>query len=318
MASLLAALDLGSNSFRLSTGRVVHCAGKPRIQVLTRLKETVQLAAGLDQSGILDRAAIQRGVHVLSMFAEHLAQRPVTCVRVVATNTLRLTQNLDEVLPEFHTALGYPIEIISGDEEARLIFVGVNHELPAGDQHRLMVDIGGGSTEVILGKGDQPLHLTSLPMGCVSYTQRFFDSGLITAERMDQAVSAAHQEIAPIVPLYQQAGWQQVYGSSGTAKGLLAVLQQGGMSDQGITHQGLLALRRKLVADGEVRIRQLPGLKPDRARVLAGGLAIMLALFEALKIDQPMLAGEGALRMGVMTEMAGLNTHDGLCNAQTK
>ncbi|HLR13909.1 MAG TPA: Ppx/GppA family phosphatase [Burkholderiaceae bacterium] len=303
MPDLLAALDLGSNSFRLSTGRIVRHNGCARVETLTRLKETVRLASGLDADGQLNGEVTDRAAQVLHAFAAHLQAREVSQVRAVATNTLRIARNLDIVLPRLETALGYPIEIVSGIEEARLIFVGISHDLPDDNATRLMVDIGGGSTEIILGQNQTPLHLDSLPMGCLSFTHQFFADGTITKTAMAQAVQAASTQVAKVAGPYQQTGWQQAYGSSGTAKGLLAVLQETGFAPEGITTSGLLRLKHQLEHDGQVRLDTLPGLKPARVHVLAGGLAIMLGIFQTLGITQAMVAGEGALRRGVMAEM---------------
>lgn len=310
MDYLLAALDLGSNSFRLSIGRVVQQDGKAQIYAVDRLKETVRLAAGLCEDNTLDEAAIKRGIKVLSMFGERVKGFHPNRVRVVATNTLRIARNVDDIVPRFEAALGFPIEVISGQEEARLIFSGISNELPPSPKRRLMVDIGGGSTEIIIGKELRPLHLSSLPMGCVSYTQRFFPDGRITAVRLELAMLAARRELEAISRQYRRTGWQEAYGSSGTAKGLLAVLQDGGMSEKGITMAGMRLLKDKLIADGEVRLHELPGLKADRAVVLGGGLAIMMATFQELNVER-MLPGEGALRVGVLYDLLGRDSlHD--------
>src|SRR5690606_21819543 len=226
MDQLLAAIDLGSNSFRLSIGRVVQQDGAAQIYAVDRLKESVRLAAGLDDRKNLDDAAVERAVTVLKRFGELLAGVHPNRVRAVATNTFRIARNAADVVQACQDALGFPIEIISGQEEARLIFSGISNELPPSEHRRLMIDIGGGSTEVIIGKGFQPLHLTSLYMGCVSFTREFFPDGCITANRMEQAQLAARRELERISRLYRHTGWQEAYGSSGTAKGLIAVLQE--------------------------------------------------------------------------------------------
>lgn len=304
MDTLLAAVDLGSNSFRLSIGRVVQHDGAAQIYAIDRLKEHVRLAAGLGPDNELDDAAIERAVISLKRFGERIEGFHPNRVRAVATNTLRIASNAQEVLPRLEEALGFPIEIISGQEEARLIFTGISHELPPSPYRRLMIDIGGGSTEVIIGQEFRPLHMTSLFMGCVSYTRRFFPDGVITESRMQQAVMAARRELETIARQYKRTGWQEAYGSSGTAKGLIAVLAETGMSRKGITRDGLEKLKKKLVKDGRVDMDTLPGLKPDRAVVLAGGLAIMLAAFLELRIKL-MLPGEGALRMGALYDLLG-------------
>ncbi len=310
MESLLAAVDLGSNSFRLSIGRVVQHAGVAQIYAIDRLKEHVRLAAGLGPDNELDDASIDRAVVALKRFGERIEGFHPNRIRAVATNTLRIASNAQDVLPKLEDALGFPIEIISGQEEARLIFTGVTHELPPSPYRRLMIDIGGGSTEVIIGQEFRPLHMKSLFMGCVSYTRRFFPDGVITEARMQQAVMAARRELETIARQYKRTGWQEAYGSSGTAKGLIAILDETGMSRKGITRDGLERLKNKLVTDGGVDMDTLPGLKPDRAVVLAGGLAIMLAAFLELRI-KVMLPGEGALRMGVLYDLLGRDSkHD--------
>ncbi|MYN13263.1 exopolyphosphatase [Pusillimonas sp. TS35] len=304
MDQLLAAVDLGSNSFRLSIGRVIQQNGVAQIYATDRLKESVRLAAGLGERNIIDTAAIERAVTVLKRFGELLAGFHPNRVRAVATNTFRVARNAAEVVRHCEQALGFPIEIIAGQEEARLIYSGISHELPPSDNQRLMIDIGGGSTEFIIGSGFTPTHLASLSMGCVSFTQRFFPDGRITAARMNEALLAARREVERISRQYRQAGWEEAYGSSGTAKGLIAVLEEGGMSRRGITQDGLELLKEKLIRDGRVIMEELPGLKHDRSLVLAGGLVIMLAAFRELKI-KGMAAGEGALRMGVLYDLVG-------------
>ncbi|HWK69664.1 MAG TPA: exopolyphosphatase [Burkholderiaceae bacterium] len=310
MDHLLAAVDLGSNSFRLSIGRVVQQDGIAQIYAIDRLKESVRLAAGLDENKIINEEAIERAITVLKRFGERLAGFHPNCVRAVATNTFRIARNVDRILPRAEEALGFPIEVIAGQEEARLIFSGITNELPPSANRRLMIDIGGGSTEVIIGKGFKPLHMSSLYMGCVSYTRRFFPDGHITEARMQQAQLAARRELEGISKQYRKTGWQEAYGSSGTAKGLLAVLKEGGMSSKGITLDGMEKLKAKLVRDGKVIMSELPGLKHDRSLVLAGGLAIMMAAFQELNI-KAMAPGEGALRVGVLYDLLGRDSeHD--------
>lgn len=308
MDHLLAAVDLGSNSFRLSIGRVEQREGKAQIYATDRLREFVRLADGLDGDKKLTEEALERALAVLERFGERLQGFPAPRVRAVATNTLRVARNAGAVLPRMEAALGFPIEIISGQEEARLIFSGVSHELPPSEDRRLMIDIGGGSTEVIIGQGFRPLHLSSLPMGCATYTQRFFPGGGIDESRMALAVLAARRELEGIARSYRRTGWREAYGSSGTAKGLVAILRESGMSPEGITLKGLQKLRDKLIRDGRVIMDELPGIKADRALVLAGGVAIMLAAFQELSIAR-MAPGEGALRVGVLYDLLGRDSH---------
>lgn len=310
MEYLLAAVDLGSNSFRLSIGRVVQNNGKAQIYAVDRLKESVQLAAGLDAYKNLDASAVNRALAVLKRYGERLEGFHPNRVRAVATNTFRVARNAAEILPLAEAALGFPIEVISGAEEARLIYSGVANELAPSTDKRLVIDIGGGSTEAILGQSHEPLYLASLGMGCVSYSRRFFPDGRITAQRMEEAKMAARDELQGIARKYRKAGWKQAYGSSGTAKGLLAILAESGMSQKGITLDGMEKLQAKLIKDGKVIMQNLPGIKPTRAPVLPGGLAIMMAAFQELKIDF-MLPGEGALRVGVLYDLLGRDSdHD--------
>lgn len=304
MEHLLAAVDIGSNSFRLSIGRVHEEHGVRQIYQVDRMKETVRLAAGLDQNKVLSEEAIQRAIAVLQRFGERLRSFHPDRVRAVATNTFRVARNTPEFLPRAEAALGFPIEVIAGREEARLIYTGVSHTLPFSENRRLVIDIGGGSTEVIIGKHDEPLLMTSLYMGCVSYSRRFFPEGRIDEQAMRTAMTAARREIEVITKPYRKLGWQQSFGSSGTAKALYAILTEGGMSSDGITREGLARLRQKLIKSGQVVPQELPGIKAERADVLPGGLAIMSAFFEELSIES-MSTGDGALRLGVLVDLAG-------------
>lgn len=303
MDSLLAAVDLGSNSFRLSIGRVVQQDGMTEIFQVDRLKETVRLAAGLDADRNLNEETIARAVAVLERFGERLRSFPDSRVRAVATNTFRVARNTPDFLPRAEAALGFPIEVISGQEEARLIFLGVSHSLPPVDAKRLVVDIGGGSTEIIIGKGLEPIRMVSLPMGCVSYSRQFFPDGRIDASSMKQADLAARREIEAITRQYRKLGWKEAYGSSGTAKALFAILTEGGYASA-ITAAGMRKLKERLIQSGRVIPSELPGIKLERADVLPGGLAIMSAVVEELGIEQ-MKTGEGALRVGVLYDLLG-------------
>lgn len=304
MDHLLASIDLGSNSFRLSVGRVVQHDGITQIFSIDRLKETVRLAAGLDDKRNLSEEAIQRAVDVLQRFGERIRDFHPNQVRAVATNTFRVAKNVDELLSRSEAALGFPIEIISGQEEARLVFSGVAHELPPSKEGRLVVDIGGGSTEFIIGKGLEPKLMKSLHMGCVSYTKAYFPNGQVTEKAFEKAELAASKEIEVISKPYRKMGWEQAFGSSGTAKAIIAVLRESGYSTKGITLEGMLKLKRELIKYGSARSPELKGLKNDRIEVLPAGLAIMIAIFRSLKVDR-MLQGEGALRVGVLYDMLG-------------
>jgi exopolyphosphatase/guanosine-5'-triphosphate,3'-diphosphate pyrophosphatase len=310
MEQLLAAVDLGSNSFRLSIGRVAEQNGVKHIYQIDILKETVRLAAGLDASKILNDESIERAIEVLSRLSERLRSFHPDRVRAVATNTFRVARNVPDFLPRAEAALGFPIEVIAGREEARLIYAGVSHTLPVSDEKRLVIDIGGGSTEVIIGKGDEPILMNSLYMGCVSYSRKFFPDGSVDNYAMKLAEVAARREIEVITKPYRKMGWDTALGSSGTAKALYAILTDSRLSTGGITREGLERLKTKIIRTGRVIPDELPGIKMERADVLTGGLAIMSAFFDEMKVDI-MQPGEGALRLGVLVDMAGREeSHD--------
>lgn len=304
MNHLLASVDLGSNSFRLVIGRVVREAGAVQVYPVERLKETVRLAAGLDGDLVLDEAAIQRAVTVLQRFGERLRSFQPDRVRAVATNTFRVAVNVNELRKRAEAALGFPIEVIAGREEARLVYAGVAHSLPFSTDRRLVVDIGGGSTEFIIGSAFAPEQLESLHMGCVSYSRQYFPDGMITAERMKRAELAARRELETIAKRYRKTGWAHAYGSSGTAKALAAIIPATGLSSGGMTRDGLARLKDRLIRAGSVATAELLDIKADRADVLPGGLAIMRAIFDELDIET-MQAADGALRVGVLYDLLG-------------
>ncbi len=304
MEQLLAAVDLGSNSFRLSIGRVELHNGHAQIYAVDRLSESVRLAAGMGADKHIAPEALERAVSTLKRFHERIEGFHPNRVRAVATNTFRVARNRSHVQAAAEAALGFPIEVISGYEEARLIFSGVSNELPPSPNRRLIIDIGGGSTEIIIGKGFQPLLLTSLYMGCVSYTDRFFADGLITEARMQSAILAARSELEGIAHQYRKIGWQECYGSSGTAKGIYAILRDNQLSSKGVTLEAMWSLKDQLIQMGRVTPENLPGIKPQRAPVLAAGLAILIAIFLELRIDS-LQQGEGALRVGVLYDLLG-------------
>ena len=220
-ASKVAALDIGSNSFHLVVARIV--AGS--VQILHRVKQKVRLAEGLNEDNVLQGEAKQRGLDTLKIIADSLKGFEPDSVRIVATHTLRRAVNAKEFIEEALQVLPYPIEVISGTEEARLIYSGVAHTNHDAGK-RLVVDIGGGSTEFIIGEGLSPLLLRSLQMGCVSYTQRFFANGELKAKAFDKAIIAAEQEMEPIEERYRRLGWQRCIGTSGTIKAIYNLVQQ--------------------------------------------------------------------------------------------
>ncbi|NLA51160.1 MAG: Ppx/GppA family phosphatase [Alcaligenaceae bacterium] len=305
--NLLAAVDLGSNSFRLSVGRIEERNGEAYVFAIDRLKETVRLAAGLDDQKFLSDEAIERAVGVLKRFSERIQDFHPNQVRAIATNTFRVAKNKELLLQKAEEALGFPIEVVSGPEEARLVFSGLAHELPFSDENRLVVDIGGGSTEFIIGKGYQSVLVKSLSIGCVSFTKLYFPNGTVTSEAFKKAEINARNQIQVLSKTYRKLGWAEAFGSSGSAKALVAVLQASGFSERGITLEGMEKLKKVLIKTGSANSPLIQDLKDDRGEVLPAGLAIMMAAFKELKIEQ-MNQGDGALRVGVLYDMLGRKT----------
>ena len=306
-----AALDLGSNSFHLI---VAHYRGNPsaerlenggRLQVVDRHKEMVRLAAGLTANNELSGAAAKRALACLDRLGQRIRHLPSGHVRVVGTNTLRRARQSEAFITAAERALGHEIEIVSGREEARLIYLGVSHSLESvdDDESRLVVDIGGGSTEIILGTRFQPRLTESLYMGCVSMSARFFPRGKVTPEGFADAESAARQELEAVEHIYRVRGWDTAIGASGTAIAVHdAILELTGA--RGITRQGLAILKDRLLAVRHADALELEAVGDERAPVFPGGLAILRAIFDALGIDV-MTVSDGALREGLLHDLLG-------------
>jgi exopolyphosphatase/guanosine-5'-triphosphate,3'-diphosphate pyrophosphatase len=301
---IIAAVDLGSNSFRLQVARVVQ--GQP--YTLDALKESVRLAAGLLPDNTLDAVTQERALACLRRFGERLRAVPREAIRVVGTNTLRVAQHAETFLEAAQEALGVPIEIIAGQEEARLIYVGVAHSLPRSRCRRLVVDIGGGSTEIIIGRGVKPQRLESLYMGCVSYTQQFFSQNKVTERHWTAATLAAANELQALSATFGREQWDEAVGSSGTARALAELLELNGFVGQGITRAGLAFLREKVLDARDPHHLVSIGLRMERVPVLPGGLVIMSAVFDHLGIEQ-MQTTDCGLREGVLYEMLGRLKH---------
>ncbi len=303
----VAAVDLGSNSFRLQVGRVLD----HQIYPLDSLKEPVRLASGLNADKRLDEASQERALEALRRFGERLGGLSAGAVRAVATNAMRVAKNAGEFLPLAEEALGFPIEVIAGREEARLIYLGASHSLPTAAHKRLVIDIGGGSTEFIIGKQHEPQLMESLYMGCVSYTLSFFPDRKIDRKRLRDAQVAAAKEIELISHDYQRLGWKEAVGSSGSARAIADILELNGLNpngEVGITREGLDRLCNLLIKAGSVEALNLPGVSRDRQPVLPGGIAIMSAIFEELGIER-MTYADGALRLGVLYDLLGRFHH---------
>lgn len=293
----LACIDMGSNSFRLELGQLV--AG--RYKRSRYFKETVRLGAGLDEHSMLTGEAVERGLACLRRFADILQGWPTTHIRAVATQTLREARNRNDFLALAEQALGFPIEVISGREEARLIFAGVAHLQPA-DPPRLVIDIGGRSTELILGQGRTPLEAESFQVGSVSLSMRHFPDGHISAEGFRTAQIAAGAAFEEALQIFKPERWEEALGSSGTAGAVADVLQGSGITDGAITPDALRWLILRCIEAGHVDRLELPGLKPERRAVLPGGVAILYTLLVHFGIEV-LRPAKGALRQGVIVDL---------------
>ena len=302
---VLAAVDLGSNSFHMVVARCTH----GQLTIVDRLRETVRLAAGFDDHGRLGAEAMQRALACLQRFGQRLRDMRAASVRAVGTNTLRKARRRGAFMDRAREALGHPIEIISGVEEARLIYLGVAHTTPHESGRRLVVDIGGGSTELIVGEGLAAKRLESLYMGCVSSSVRHFPDGEITEKRMRRARTAAQLELEPVAARFRRAEWDVAWGSSGTLRAIGDVLLARDPSQSGINRPGLEWLLQECLKAGDVTRLRLPGLAADRQDVLPGGLAIILEVFDRLGIERLRVA-EGALREGLLYDLLGRLTDE--------
>lgn len=282
---------------------VARTAGD-HFQVVDRMREMVRLAAGLNDRHELTKSAARRALACLGRFGERVAELPRGTVRVVGTNTLRMARDSARFIAEAEAALGHPIEIISGYEEARMIYLGVSHGLDDDAEQRLVMDIGGGSTELILGRRFDPQHMESLHIGCVSQSTRFFADGRISAKRMRAAEIAAHQELESIQASYRKIGWQSAIGASGSIVTIRDIVLAQGWSDEGITAASLDELRQAMIEAGHVDALSLEGLSDERRPVFPGGVSILCAAFEALGIER-MRASDSALREGLLYDLLG-------------
>jgi exopolyphosphatase/guanosine-5'-triphosphate,3'-diphosphate pyrophosphatase len=301
----VAAIDLGSNSFHMVIAQIKN----GQLKVIDRLREPVRLADGLDEWQRLGEEAQQRALACLERFGQRLANFPQGCVRTVGTNTLRAAHNGPEFIAKAEQLLGHPIEVVSGTEEARLIYQGVLNSLALDEKKRLVIDIGGGSTELIIGKGFKPNLMESLSMGCVSMSQRYFKGGAITAAAWEKALLFALLELEPKISVYRKQGWDIAVGASGTIRAIDKVIQVAGWEHEGITLSALRRMQRALLEAGNVNRLKMSGLNQDRAAVFPGGVVILLACFEALGIKQ-MRVADGALREGLLYDLLGRISHN--------
>lgn len=302
--SLLAAIDLGSNSFHLIIARTEHGEIRP----IQTLSEKVQLGAGLTKSQ-LAQSAMDRGLACLTRFSQLLESIEPDRVRVVGTNALRQARNRRAFTSAAEEVLGIPVDVVYGREEARLIYLGVAHTLADDGQSRLVVDIGGGSTEFIIGQQFEPLVLESLQLGCVSYAEAFFPDGKISREQFNRAYDCAVSEVSHIRKRYQPDQWREAVGSSGTLRAIEILIQHQGWRDDGIDRASLHRLRDELLRFDNAMDIDLGGLNDKRRMVITAGVAITLAIFEQLEITV-MRTSEGALREGVVYDLVGRLSHE--------
>ncbi|MBI4694108.1 MAG: exopolyphosphatase [Gammaproteobacteria bacterium] len=300
----IAAVDLGSSSFHLVVADTVN----GHLKVVDRLREMVRLGSGLDAANRLVPDVAERALRCLERFGERVRHLPHGAVRVVGTNTLRKARNAQDFLRQAEAALGHSVDVISGHEEARLIFLGVSHGLADDGDVRLVIDIGGGSTEVILGRRFEPLYMESLHTGCVTMSDGYFGDGTIDAKRMRHAEIVARQEFEPVEAEFRGAAWQSAIGTSGTILAIRSVLVGQGWSDDAITREGLEKLRAAVVAAKHVDALAELGVAAERRPVFPGGLAILLGAFEEIGIEQ-MRVADSALREGLLYDLLG-RIHD--------
>ena len=296
--TLLAAVDLGSNSFRLEIGRF----DRGQINRTEYLKETVRQGNGLDADRNLTQDAMQRGWDCLARFGERLAGFRRSQVRAVATQTLREARNRDEFLAKANKILGFPIDVISGREEARLIYQGVAHMLPQSDERRLVVDIGGRSTEMIVGKGLDALNMESYRVGSVAWSMKYFPDGQFTSRAFNMAEVAAKAVLEEAINAYDAKSWDVAYGSSGTIGAVSDVLTASGWAAGVVTREGLDWLLDRLVKAQSADRLKIDGMKDDRRAVIGGGVSVLRAVFNLLGIEK-MEAAQGALRHGVLYDL---------------
>jgi exopolyphosphatase / guanosine-5'-triphosphate,3'-diphosphate pyrophosphatase len=305
MSDVIAAVDLGSNSFHMVVARYSH----GQLVIIDRLREMVRLGSGVGDDGRLVKEVSARALACLERFGQRLRDIHARNVRVVGTNALRVARRKQAFLERAREALGFPIEIVSGIEEARLIYSGVVHNLPAEPGRKLVIDIGGGSTELIIGERNEPLQLESLQMGCVSMSQRYFAEGRISAKRMERARLAARLELEPIQAVFLRRGWERVVGSSGTVRAIADSLRELDPAGGGhITPAGLTRLMERLVRAEHVRALPLTTVTDERRPVFPGGVVILSEIVQTLGIEQMRFA-EGALRDGLLYDMVGRMTH---------
>lgn len=301
----VAAIDLGSNSFHMIVAKLEDSG---TLSIIDRLQDTVRLGGGLDSRGYIDEAAQTRAFACLETFAQRISDLPQSAIRIAGTNTLRVAKNARAFVKQAERILNHPIEIIEGREEARLIYLGVAHGLATKEGRRMVVDIGGGSTEFIIGQGMKTLRRESLYTGCVSASKRFFDDGKISQKAMAAAELEAARILLPQTERFQAGQWDEVIGCSGTIKAIGTIVREAGWSKNGISYAALLKLREAIIQAEHVDNLNLGGLSDSRKPVIAGGLSVLLAIFKILKIEMMQVSEEG-MREGLLYDLVGRITH---------
>ncbi len=309
----IAAVDIGSNSFHMIIARV----DQGQIAVLDRLRESVRMAAGLSSDGRLDPLVRDRALDCLARFGQRLRSLDPAWKRAVATNSVRQLSNPRSFLMTAETALGTPIEVVAGREEARLIYVGVAQGLAEEKGRRLVIDIGGGSTELIIGKGFSAQETESTQMGCVASTKRFFADGKLTAKRWQSACAALQLELAPTAQNFINRGWKQAYGASGTMRAISGVLHARGGRIRHIDSADLRALVDDLIKAGGIDAIRLKGLSEERRAVFLGGVCVLCAVFEQLQLEH-LRVSDYAMREGILYDLIGRSRHEDPCEASVK
>ena len=298
---LLGAVDLGSNSFRVEIGQVHG----DRITTQSYWKETIRLAGGFDENGAITPAAQAKALAALARFRERLGNLPQDRVRAVGTQAMRAATNSAEFLQKAEAALGYRIDILSGHEEARLVFNGCARTLPPSEKRRLIVDIGGASTELIIGQGLEADRCESFRIGCVNTSIKFFRDGRLSAKAIDRAVLACQAELEESITRFGAGNYDEAFGSAGTFGALADIVQAMGWSNDGtVTPEHLERIRKLLIEAKDIRNIRFEGLKEDRREVIAGGLAVLLAVYRTLGVST-MRHASGALRGGLLYDLLG-------------
>ncbi len=307
----VAAIDLGSNSFHMIVARLEESG---TLSIIDRLRENVRLGGGLDKDGIINESAQKRAFECLETFAQRIRDLPQSAVRIAGTNTLRIAENSRAFVAAAEEILNHPVEIIAGREEARLIYLGVAHGLATKEGKRLVIDIGGGSTEFIVGRGMTPLRRESLYTGCVSSSKRFFDDGKITKKAMKAAETDAALTLFPQAADFKAGQWDEAIGCSGTIKAIANIVREEGWCLNGISYKSLQKLRDALIEAKHIDKLTLAGLSDSRKPVIAGGLSVLLAIFKTLNIEQ-MQVSEQSMREGLLYDLVGRITHQDVRDA---